>query len=50
MRYIKEHIQKIGIEYDANINKKRTKAPYLLDKKAFAKLKHLLTWYSLGKL
>lgn len=50
VRYIKEHIQEIRIEYNANINKKRTKAPYLLNKKDFAKLKHLLTWYSLGKL
>lgn len=50
VRRIKEHIQEIGVLYDADINKQCTKASRLLDKKAFAKLKHLLTWYSLGKL
>ncbi len=42
--------KEIEVVYDADINKKRTKAPRLLDRKAFAKPKHLLTWYSLGKL
>ena len=50
VRRTKKHIQEIGVVYDADINKQRTKAPCLLDKKAFARLKHLLTWYSLGKL
>ena len=43
VRRIKEHIQEIGIVHDADINKQRTKASRLLDRKAFAKLKHLLT-------
>ena len=50
MRRIKEHIQEIGVVYDTDINKQRTKASRLLDRRAFAKIKHLLTWYSLGKL
>ena len=47
---IKEQIQEIEIVYDVDINKQCIKAPCLLDRKVFAKLKHLLTWYSLGKL
>ena len=50
VRRIKEHIQEIGVVYDTDINKQRTKAPRLLDRRAFTKIKHLLTWYSPGKL
>lgn len=50
VRQIKEHIREIGVMYDANINKQRTKAPRLLDRRAFAKIKHLVTWHSVGKL
>lgn len=47
---IKKHIQEIGVLYNANIHKQHLKAPCLLDKNAFTKLKHLLMWYFLGKL
>ncbi len=50
VRRIKEHIQEVEVFYDSDINKQRTKAPRLLDNRAFAKIKHWLTWYSLGKL
>lgn len=50
VRRIREHTQEIRVVYDANINKQRTRVPRLLDRRAFAKIKHLLTWYSLGKL
>lgn len=50
VRRIKEHTQEIRVVYDADINKQRTKVPRLLDRRAFAKIKHLLTWYSLSKL
>ena len=49
VRRIKGHIQEIEVVYDAGINKHCTKAPRLLDKTAFAKIKHLLTCYSLGR-
>ncbi len=50
VRRIKEQIQEIRVVYDADINQQCTKAPYLLDNRAFAKMKHFLTWHSLGKL
>lgn len=49
VRQIKEQIQEIGIVYDTNMNKQSIIALHLLDRRAFAKIKHLLTWYSLGK-
>lgn len=50
VRRIKEHTQEIRVVYDADINKQRTKVPRSLDRRAFARIKNLLTWYSLGKL
>lgn len=50
VRQIKEHIREIGVMYDADINKQRTKAQRLLDRRAFAKIKHLVTWHSVDKL
>lgn len=47
---IKEHIQRIAVIYNTNINNKRIQAPRLLDRRAFAKIKYLLTWYSFDKL
>lgn len=48
VRRLKDHIQEIGGNYDADINRQRKKAPVLLDPVAFSKIKRLLTWYSLG--
>ena len=50
VRRIKQHIQEIRVVYDADINKQRIKISRLLDNRVFAKIKHLLTWHSLGKL
>ncbi len=43
MRRMKEHMQEIKLVYDQDINKQHIKAPSLLDNRAFAKIKHLLT-------
>ncbi len=50
LRHLKNHIQEIGENYDADINKQRKKGPVLLDSVAFSKIKRLLTWYFLSKL
>ncbi len=49
VRQIRDYIKDIGVMYDEEINKQRAKAPCLLDRMAFSKIKQLLTWHSLGK-
>lgn len=50
VRRLKDHIQKIGENYDADINRQRKQGLVLLDSVVFSKIKRLLTWYSLGEL
>lgn len=45
-----KNIQEIGIVYNIDINHQCIKVLYLFYKRAFANIKHLLTWYFLSKL
>lgn len=42
MHRIKKYIQESEVVYGSDINKQHSKVPCLLDKRAFAKIKHLL--------
>ncbi len=50
IRRIKEHNNEIGVVHDPDINQQCSKGPCLLNNRAYAEIKHLLTWHSLGKL
>ena len=49
VRRIRDYIKDIGVIYDEKINKQHAKAPCLLNRKVFIKIKNWLTWNTLSK-
>ena len=49
VRQIRDYIKNMGVIYNEKINKQRAKAPRLLYRMAFSKIKQLLNWHSLDK-
>ena len=47
---LKDHIQEIGENHNANINRQYKKKAVLFDSVTFSTMKRVLTWYFLGEL